>query len=1262
MKQGHICASGRFVGRRNARRVLYLAVACALLHIHPALAATVSLKAFDRIAKNVELEYIQSGFSEIKRLPMERQVFGVWQLDFLVSTGDYEYRFVADGEWISDIGNPKYNRWDDGSVWSQFSVTGENDSYSNYRRTTPAQEPANVFSVALTYDDSQSQSVLIAGEFNRWNQEPMRRIGDGKWGLVFDLAEGSYAYKFIVDGNWILDPVNSLRKSVNGVENSVLVVSSNTAVDPEAFIEPEPPENTGEEVNVTFKFYAPLATEAAVVGTFNNWNAEQNFMARRNDLWECTVPLHEGIYEYKFRVGNEWFWDPDKPPQSPAGNSVIAVKRQPPKSKDPPLVQPEQWKDSGQILLEPATGLHAFQQELVRAYVYIVGSDKYNLRIADGSLLNPDNLPVNPSALWGWSIDASAGLSMMTLTVQSNTTSFELKHPLLSPPRKWLSEQRRHAEKVFKDASLDLSGPTAPPTNSTWATARRELDNRRPFSDVYAVNLMTDFGRKEGWSPELLREIAVTYADMSTDYRHPGIGGWAPMVFAARAVVYADLARSGSKTDEALAYVLCRIGRPGDGAAFLPAKPQTLHGRLAAAMARGDIDQLLAWAGSPNNYGLDATEGQPTNAPAMDGFTAAQKAQILSTLSDLLYLDGQENLSRCYLNGSLKYAPLDFANHVRALRRGGVSAGHVHADDVLKLGGCSKLWNSVMLGSTPLLCNEVQSGTPLAAWKRSADPDSTAKEIAEISTLYRDKQSEVLDCATGAIPQSARLLLLRDMLNIAWWQNARFFGASLYTQSGCQRLNQLMATWKPFQPEMEAFTRFLMKDPLKDHAYGAVKQGFIGRQRKPDTLDYIRMVRYAFGTWLMDEAQSFYPLVPTVQSDLYPDYEFSDGVYVFQSMDHLRANCRRLNPMSPFGYPAPGPLPRPGDTADVPELLIDRSFGLNHRLAKDLSRTFDKESQEAAMAFFKRCMKITPYEIEAYRDYADILMDNGEYQEVISLAESCPDTMEGLERAAMHRMGTFAALEIGDTNRALSFSKSAANTGQSTSMNLHAYVLEITGDLDRSAALHQERDERYDEHGDIYMLARQMPDKAEERASEMLSWIEQFQDLDQANNDNRFSFNALKDHPYVYMSLDRWDRALWLLKPLAEAVQNDFIWFGLMAVGQKTGDQSAMELGQHVLANHVFNVWGDFARFMRNQTTWGEVLNSARNENKPQPMYYLAGVIAEQRGDAALAVRLYKQALNPRFTTGPWFTMAWRALKRLGHDPMAFVRRNFPTS
>ena len=1244
----------------RSRISVALGLALAWSWVSPASAATVSLRAFDRIAQTVELAFLQSGTSEIQRRPMEKILFGIWQADFEVPAGSYEYRFIADGEWISDISNPDYKRWEDGSVWSVFSVPGENDSFSNCR-LPPAPPPPPRRHVVLTYADPRSRSVEVAGEFNGWSRQPLHRTDDGTWRLSFDLPEGAYAYKLIADEAWILDPANPHRKTLNNIENSELIVSAETAAAPEPTAAPAAPAATGETVAVTFRFYAPLANSVSVVGTFNNWNGEQNRMSAHAGMWTCTLPLPAGTCEYKFKADDNWFWDPDHPPQDPGGNSVITVQRRDfwPDS-NPPLIRAADWTNAVPILLEPATGLHAFQQELLRAYVYVLGSDKYNLRIADGSLLNPDRLPPNPPARWGWAIDSSAGLPMMTLTVASNTAAFELRHPLLAPPREWLAEQQRAAKNIFGNATLDLTGPASPPATSAWAVARQALTRRQPFADVHAVNLMTAFGRQCGWSQALLRDLATTYADMSVDYRFPGIGGWAPMVFAARAVVYADLARAGKKTDETMAYVLCRIGRPGDGAAFLPARPRTFYGRLAAAMARGESGPLLALAGSPDHYGLELAAGQASHAPVLTGLSAARKAQILLTLADAFARDGQENLARCYTEGAFKFAPDDFASHIRALDRGGVGAGHRHARKALELSGCSRLWTSVLENETPCLCATERPHALAFAFVQPQPEINLDEEIARVSTIFADAQYEILDDSSVTVPPAAGLLLLRDMLNTAWWHNARYEGTSYSSKEGCQRLNQTMATWKPLQPEMEAFTRFIMTYTTDDHDYGAIQRGFTDSARPPATLDYVRMVRQSFRTWLMDKAQSFYPLTPTVQSDLYPDYEASEDIYVFQSLDHLRANCRRLDPMAPYGYPLPGALPKPDQPAGIPDALFNQSYALNRKLAADWARTFEPENQAAAIAFFQRCLKIAPYEVDALHDYADVLLDNGKYPEVIALAESSPDTMEGLEQVAMYRLGTFAALALGDTHRALPFAKSAAASWQSISMSVYAYVLEITGQAADAEQVLRNRDERYNSNRDIYMLARQQPEEAEKQAQKLFAWIEQFPDLEQANRDGRFSFNALKDYPYIYASLDRWDRALWLIKPLAEGVQNDFIWFMVITVGLKTGDQATLELGQHVLANHVFNAWGDFARFMRRQATWETVLNSARNNHTPQPMYYTAALMAEQRGDPTLAVRLYKQTLDPRFTTGPWFTMAWRALQRLDCDPRAFVRRNFP--
>ena len=72
----------------------------------------------------------------------------------------------------------------------------------------------------------QADTVSVAGEFNGWNADlnPMIRQ-DGAWGLTLPLPGGQYAYKFVVDGEWILDPNNTNQvDDGNGNQNSLKVV------------------------------------------------------------------------------------------------------------------------------------------------------------------------------------------------------------------------------------------------------------------------------------------------------------------------------------------------------------------------------------------------------------------------------------------------------------------------------------------------------------------------------------------------------------------------------------------------------------------------------------------------------------------------------------------------------------------------------------------------------------------------------------------------------------------------------------------------------------------------------------------------------------------------------------------------------------------------------------------------------------------------------------------------------------------------------
>lgn len=74
--------------------------------------------------------------------------------------------------------------------------------------------------------------MFLAGDFNGWKPSVtrMERMGDGICRVTVELTDGRHEYKFVVDGKWIADPLNS-DKVADGHDgfNSVLVVGDGSA-------------------------------------------------------------------------------------------------------------------------------------------------------------------------------------------------------------------------------------------------------------------------------------------------------------------------------------------------------------------------------------------------------------------------------------------------------------------------------------------------------------------------------------------------------------------------------------------------------------------------------------------------------------------------------------------------------------------------------------------------------------------------------------------------------------------------------------------------------------------------------------------------------------------------------------------------------------------------------------------------------------------------------------------------------------------------
>lgn len=75
------------------------------------------------------------------------------------------------------------------------------------------------------YKAPDAKSVELMGEWNGWKSVPMAKGDNGVWTAKGTLSSGTYAYKFLVNGtDWVFDPDNSNKKSVDGIENSAVEV------------------------------------------------------------------------------------------------------------------------------------------------------------------------------------------------------------------------------------------------------------------------------------------------------------------------------------------------------------------------------------------------------------------------------------------------------------------------------------------------------------------------------------------------------------------------------------------------------------------------------------------------------------------------------------------------------------------------------------------------------------------------------------------------------------------------------------------------------------------------------------------------------------------------------------------------------------------------------------------------------------------------------------------------------------------------------
>lgn len=200
--------------------------------------------------------------------------------------GKYLYKFISDGDWFTDPDNTIVENDGEGNNNSVYFFT------NNFFRL-------NGF--------PKARKIILAGSFNHWNESQLRMIKtDTGWELPVFLNTGTYTYRYIVDGNWMIDPGNPDKvKNEFDDFNSVISIGRSTLF--------KLPGHTG-------------VTNVFIAGSFNDWRNFEIRLKKTATGWEVPYVLGPGNYEYKFFADGNWYDATGKQIQEKSNGSVIIIE------------------------------------------------------------------------------------------------------------------------------------------------------------------------------------------------------------------------------------------------------------------------------------------------------------------------------------------------------------------------------------------------------------------------------------------------------------------------------------------------------------------------------------------------------------------------------------------------------------------------------------------------------------------------------------------------------------------------------------------------------------------------------------------------------------------------------------------------------------------------------------------------------------------------------------------------------------------------
>lgn len=180
-------------------------------------------------------------------------------------------------------------------------------------------EDGHVFTYAPPESAPTVSSISVRGSFNDWNTRPMVRQADGSWRAVVDLADGSHAYKFFINGAWPadmchdpiwghptgdywidMDATGCVDDGVGG-RNAVVFIGAGPGLQySHSASSPADVSRAGGRLSVRFRATQGQVESASVSANGETLPMHRQLTTGLRDVWRASIP--EGTTSYRFTL------------------------------------------------------------------------------------------------------------------------------------------------------------------------------------------------------------------------------------------------------------------------------------------------------------------------------------------------------------------------------------------------------------------------------------------------------------------------------------------------------------------------------------------------------------------------------------------------------------------------------------------------------------------------------------------------------------------------------------------------------------------------------------------------------------------------------------------------------------------------------------------------------------------------------------------------------------------------------------------------